>query len=118
MRRPASLHAHATRRQALAKLAEFPSSELSSECDLTFLVDRMNLKKILRQIHANSGKAIHGRSPRWWRASDHVLALDAVWVGPSTSSLRAKRSNPALGGHVPSRVKRRPRLWKTITCRS
>src|SRR5437762_2559383 len=50
--------------------------------------DPMNLKEILRQIDANSDKLLHGRSPRWWRSSDHVLALDAVRVGPSTPSLR------------------------------
>src|SRR5947209_5107176 len=57
----------------------------------------MNLKEILRQIDANSDKLLHGRSPRWWRSSDHVLALDAVRVGPSTPSWRAKRrGNPCL----------------------
>src|SRR5271170_7635637 len=29
-----------------------------------------------------------------WRSGDHVLALDAVRVGPSTSSSRAKRGDP------------------------
>jgi hypothetical protein len=29
-----------------------------------------------------------------WRFGNHVLALDAVWVGPSTPSLRAQRSLP------------------------
>jgi hypothetical protein len=56
----------------------------------------MKLKDILRQIDADSDKLSHGRSPRWWRASDHVLALDAVRVGPSTSSSRAKRSDEAI----------------------
>jgi hypothetical protein len=28
-----------------------------------------------------------------WRFGNHVLALDAVWVGPSTPSLRAKRQS-------------------------
>jgi hypothetical protein len=48
----------------------------------------MNLKIAFAQIDANSDKLIHGRPPRLWRASDHALALHAVWAGPSTSSLR------------------------------
>ncbi|MGY8639324.1 hypothetical protein RAD15_43385, partial [Bradyrhizobium sp. 14AA] len=46
------------------------------------------------QINRRSDKLRHGRLPSLWRSGDHVLALDAVQVGPSTTSLRAKRSNP------------------------
>src|ERR1700734_3229520 len=86
MRRSASLHPYAAWRDALEELTKFRSREFSSHRGATFLLDRMNLKKVLRQIDANSHKGFHGRSPRWWRFGDHVLALDAVWVGPSTSS--------------------------------
>ena len=86
MRRSASLHPDPAWRDALEELTKFRSREFSSHRGATFLLDRMNLKKVLRQIDANSDKGFHGRSPRWWRFGDHVLALDAVWVGPSTPS--------------------------------
>ncbi|MGY8638352.1 hypothetical protein RAD15_38375, partial [Bradyrhizobium sp. 14AA] len=51
------------------------------------------------QINRRSDKLRHGRLPSLWRSGDHVLALDAVQVGPSTTSLRAQRSNPeSFGG--------------------
>src|SRR4051794_19108992 len=56
----------------------------------------MNLKIVLAQINRCSDKLRHGRPPSLWRSGDHVLALDAVQVGPSTPSLRAKRSNPEM----------------------
>ncbi|MHB0789623.1 hypothetical protein, partial [Bradyrhizobium sp. 5.13L] len=40
------------------------------------------------QINRRSDKLRHGRPPSLWRSGDHVLALDAVQVGPSTTSLR------------------------------
>ena len=56
----------------------------------------MNLKIVLAQINRYSDKLRHGRPPSLWRSGDHVLALDAVQVGPSTTSLRAKRSDPSI----------------------
>ncbi len=93
MRRPASFHANGARRHAFEKLTEFRSREFPTNRDPAFPLDRMNLKKVLRQIYANSDKGSHGRSPRWWRSGDHVLALDAVRVRPSTPS-----SPHAIGG--------------------
>src|SRR5580704_7864575 len=63
VRRAASLHAYPTRRDALEKLPEFPSREFPAHCRSSFLLDPMNLKKVLRQIHAKSDKGFHGRSP-------------------------------------------------------
>ncbi|HEY0467846.1 MAG TPA: hypothetical protein VGC79_26780, partial [Polyangiaceae bacterium] len=53
-------------------------------------------KIVLAQINRYSDKLRHGRPPSLWRSGDHVLALDAVQVGPSTTSLRGtqRRSNP------------------------
>src|SRR5947209_15800462 len=91
MRGAARLHADPARRHALEERSELRSRQLSAHRLRAIARDPMNLKEILRQIDANSDKLLHGRSPRWWRSSDHVLALDAVRVGPSTPSLRAKQ---------------------------
>src|SRR5438132_817334 len=71
----------------------------------------MNLKIVLAQINRCSDKLRHGRPPSLWRSGDHVLALDAVQVGPSTTSLRAQRSNPESfrGGSLDCFVARAPR---------
>src|SRR5258708_10138122 len=62
----------------------------------------VNLKIVLAQINRCSDKLLHGRPPSLWRSGDHVLALDAVQVGPSTTSLRGalatKQSIPSLRG--------------------
>jgi hypothetical protein len=50
----------------------------------------VDLKIILGKIDANSDKLLHGRSPSLGRSGDHVLALDAVEVRPSTSSIRMR----------------------------
>src|SRR5947209_18406969 len=94
MRGAARLHADPARRHALEERSELRSRQLSAHRLRAIARDPMTLKEILRQIDANSDKLLHGRSPRWWRSSDHVLALDAVRVGPSTPSLRAQRSIP------------------------
>jgi hypothetical protein len=96
VRRTASLHADPTRRGLGKKRSHLGPAQFALHRRTTFALERMKLKTGLAQINANSDKLSHGRSPHLWRSSDHVLALDAAWAGPSTPSLRAKRSDEAI----------------------
>src|SRR5271168_4850761 len=47
----------------------------------------MNLENVFGQIEPDGANIFHGTVPPLWRSSnDHVLALDAVGAGRSTSS--------------------------------
>src|ERR1700722_9763044 len=57
----------------------------------------MNLENVFGQIEPDGANIFHGTVPPLWRSSnDHVLALDAVGAGRSTSSHPLGQSR--LGG--------------------
>src|SRR5205807_6921844 len=56
------------------------------------IISSLNPKISLAQIDPDPDKLLHWTAPSLWRSGDHALALDAVWVGPSTPSLRANGS--------------------------
>src|SRR5947207_3481385 len=94
MRRTAGLHANPARLDLRKNLMYLRTLHLPRDRSAIFALKPMNLKIVLAQINRCSDKLRHGRPPSLWRSGDHVLALDAVQVGPSTTSLRARQSNP------------------------
>jgi hypothetical protein len=50
-------------------------------------IGTVNLENVFGQIEPDGANILHGTVPPLWRSSnDHVLALDAVGAGRSTSS--------------------------------
>src|SRR5271155_814597 len=94
MGRSTSLHPDAAGRRLGEETKHLAPAQLTRHRRRAFTLDRMHLEKVLRQVDPNPDKAFHGRLPYPRPTTGHALALDAVRVRPSTSSLRAERSNP------------------------
>src|SRR3984957_13551201 len=86
MRRAASLHADRARLDLGKEFDDPRTAQFTFRGGTIFALQRVDLKGILGDVDANSDIFPHGRSPSWWRSSDHLSALDAPTVGPSPSS--------------------------------
>lgn len=81
------------------------ATQFSIEHGRTFIVGAVNLENVFGQIQPDGANLLHGTVPPLWRSSnDHVLALDAVGAGRSTSShpvaaLTRLHHYPAFDGH-------------------
>src|SRR5271154_3185535 len=101
MGRSTSLHPDAAGRRLGEETKHLAPAQLTRHRRRAFTLDRMHLEKVLRQVDPNPDKAFHGRLPYPRPATGHALALDAVRVRPSTSSLRramATKQSMILGG--------------------
>src|ERR1700722_11800749 len=62
----------------------------------------MNLENVFGQIEPDGANIFHGTVPPFWRSSnDHVLALDAVGAGRSTSSHPGTAASGGNSGDIP-----------------
>ena len=86
MRRAASLHADRARLDLGEEFDDPRTAQFTFRGGTIFALQRVDLKGILGDVDANSAISPRGRPPSWWRSSDHLSALDAPTVGPSTSS--------------------------------
>src|SRR5271155_5039062 len=97
MGRSTSLHPDAAGRRLGEETKHLAPAQLTRHRRRAFTLDRMHLEKVLRQVDPNPDKAFHRRLPYPRPTTGHALALDAVRVRPSTSSLReaiARLSTP------------------------
>ncbi len=110
MGRSTSLHPDAAGRRLGEESKHLTSAQLARHRRRTLALDCMHLEKVLRQVDPNPDKGSHGRLPSPRPATGHALALDAVRVRPSTSSLRALRQRPPRRQHrkSPRVARRRP----------
>src|SRR5271156_2190679 len=98
MRRAASLHADRARLDVGEEFDDPGTAQFAFRGGTIFALQRVDLKVILGDVDANSDIFPHGRPPSWWRSSNHLSALDAPTVGPSTSSrVGALRGVDAFG---------------------
>ena len=97
--RLSSLHPDAAGRRLGEESKHLASAQLTRHRRRALTLDRMHLKKVRRQVDPNPDKGLHGRLPYPRPAIGHAVALDAVRVRPSTSSLRPVRRRGAGGQH-------------------
>src|ERR1700722_4722086 len=83
----ACLHANQTWRQFFEEAQHFAATQFPIEQGRACNIGTVNLENVFGQIEPDGANILHGTVPPLWRSSnDHVLALDAVGAGRSTSS--------------------------------
>src|ERR1700728_883023 len=69
------------------KRMHFAATQFPIEQGRAGNIGTVNLENVFGQIEPDGANILHGTVPPLWRSSnDHVLALDAVGAGRSTSS--------------------------------
>jgi hypothetical protein len=93
MRAAAGLKANQRRLERGKKPQNFLASELAAQNDLLLRIHPMQLKKMLRRIHANAAKILHGRLPCLRSPTTSFWHIDAVGGRP-----HHQPAFPATGG--------------------
>ena len=109
MGRSTSLHPDATGRRLGEESKHLTSAQLTRNRGRTLALDCMHLEKVLRQVDPNPDKSSSWTASLSATYTGHALALDAVRVRPSTSSLRPLRQRQPRRKYrsAPARCSRR-----------